>query len=98
VQPIQPRRKVVRTEWIGSDALNAVYRGTDGPAESSHGQFDVRFTPQERIFRTPNAMSALGQKRTSAGVIRSPFSVVGSVLVTLLFLADATFTQHALDR
>jgi hypothetical protein len=33
VQPIQPRRKVVRTEWIGSDALNVVYTGTDGPAE-----------------------------------------------------------------
>jgi hypothetical protein len=24
---------VVRVEWIGSDALNVVYRGTDGPAE-----------------------------------------------------------------
>jgi hypothetical protein len=25
--------EVVRTEWIGSDALNVVYRGADGPAE-----------------------------------------------------------------
>jgi hypothetical protein len=25
--------EVVRVEWIGSDALNVVYRGTDGPAE-----------------------------------------------------------------
>src|SRR5262245_65961389 len=25
--------EVVRTEWIGADALNVVYRGTDGPAE-----------------------------------------------------------------
>jgi hypothetical protein len=24
---------VIRVEWIGSDALNVVYRGTDGPAE-----------------------------------------------------------------
>ena len=24
---------VVRVEWIGSDALNVVYRGADGPAE-----------------------------------------------------------------
>lgn len=25
--------EIVRTEWIGSDALNVVYRGADGPAE-----------------------------------------------------------------
>jgi hypothetical protein len=25
--------EVVRVEWIGSDALNVVYRSTDGPAE-----------------------------------------------------------------
>src|SRR6202022_1366200 len=25
--------EVVRTEWIGSDALNVVYRGSEGPAE-----------------------------------------------------------------
>src|SRR5262245_28385624 len=25
--------EIVRTEWIGSDALNVVYRGLDGPAE-----------------------------------------------------------------
>lgn len=25
--------EIVRTEWIGSDALNVVYRGSDGPAE-----------------------------------------------------------------
>ena len=25
--------EVVRSEWIGSDALNVVYRGADGPAE-----------------------------------------------------------------
>src|SRR5206468_2657209 len=25
--------EVVRTEWIGADALNVVYRGADGPAE-----------------------------------------------------------------
>jgi hypothetical protein len=25
--------EVVRTEWIGSDALNVVYRGADGPSE-----------------------------------------------------------------
>jgi hypothetical protein len=25
--------EVVRAEWIGSDALNVVYRGADGPAE-----------------------------------------------------------------
>jgi hypothetical protein len=25
--------EVVRVEWIGSDALNVVYRGSDGPAE-----------------------------------------------------------------
>jgi hypothetical protein len=25
--------EVVRTEWIGSDALNVVDRGADGPAE-----------------------------------------------------------------
>jgi len=25
--------EVVRVEWIGTDALNVVYRGTDGPAE-----------------------------------------------------------------
>ncbi|WP_407194612.1 helicase-related protein [Bradyrhizobium sp. STM 3566] len=25
--------EIVRTEWIGSDALNVVYRGPDGPAE-----------------------------------------------------------------
>jgi hypothetical protein len=25
--------EVVRVEWIGADALNVVYRGTDGPAE-----------------------------------------------------------------
>ena len=25
--------EVVRVEWIGSDAVNVVYRGTDGPAE-----------------------------------------------------------------
>ena len=25
--------EVVRVEWIGSDALNVVYRGADGPAE-----------------------------------------------------------------
>src|SRR5262249_46130347 len=25
--------EVVRTEWIGADALNVVYRGDDGPAE-----------------------------------------------------------------
>jgi hypothetical protein len=25
--------EVVRTEWIGADALNVVYRGVDGPAE-----------------------------------------------------------------
>jgi|SRR6516165_8907234 hypothetical protein len=25
--------EVVRTEWIGADALNVVYRGGDGPAE-----------------------------------------------------------------
>src|SRR5580692_6695922 len=25
--------EVVRTEWIGGDALNVVYRGADGPAE-----------------------------------------------------------------
>jgi hypothetical protein len=24
--------EVVRTEWIGADALNVVYRGADGPA------------------------------------------------------------------
>jgi len=25
--------EVVRVEWIGSEALNVVYRGSDGPAE-----------------------------------------------------------------
>lgn len=25
--------EIVRTEWVGSDALNVVYRGADGPAE-----------------------------------------------------------------
>jgi hypothetical protein len=25
--------EVLRTEWIGADALNVVYRGADGPAE-----------------------------------------------------------------
>src|SRR5262252_8824438 len=25
--------EIVRTEWIGADALNVVYRGADGPAE-----------------------------------------------------------------
>jgi SNF2 family DNA or RNA helicase len=25
--------EIVRTEWIGADALNVVYRGSDGPAE-----------------------------------------------------------------
>jgi hypothetical protein len=31
--PVPCRWRVERTEWIGSDALNVVYRGADGPAE-----------------------------------------------------------------
>ena len=31
--------EIVRTEWIGPDALSVVYRGADGPAEVSRPLF-----------------------------------------------------------
>jgi hypothetical protein len=49
--------EVVRVEWIGSDALNVVYRSNDGPAEV------LLYREAEPRLRTPTSSLGLAAWR-----------------------------------